>query len=1520
MSIKKFAIALLVVFICAFKNNDPKPHNLLEKIYTQTDRPLYFPGETIWFKSYVTNAKGTITTLSDQMTAELISPKGNVVQRLELGIQQGYTYGDFYISPNFVGGVYKVRMYTNWMRNYGKDSFFEKEIVIQKVVSPNVLLKLEFEKKAYGKGQEVTADFEAKDLENKVLSQADVSYSINVAGQSHYKGAVKTNLKGEASITFNLPEGLNTTDVLLNVQLLHNGKVEAINRSVPVTLNNIDIQFMPESGNAIVGVKNTIAFKAVNEFGKPADVSGSILDSAGNVVTQFESFHDGMGSFDLTSKTTAYYAKITAPFQSDSLIALPNILVSGTKFHITETDEKYEMEVYSNLDKQLVVAVASSYEDLQTKKIKLNRNRAVYHIKKNELPEGIIKISLKDVNENIVAERLLFNNKPNQIKVSVSLQKRIYKTREKVLVKIHTADSLNNPIPSNLSVSVADNKLVSYADDKQDNIASYLLLSSELQGKIYKPSFYFDAQELKAHKALNYVMLTHGWRSYIQNSIHISSAAFKPVTKDVQYGKVVDKKGNGVESHLLLFDASQEKVIKMKTNVDGSFQLKPNATGKMILLAYTDKGVKVFIKRGKFIKGNDTQIVPDSSNLKYESVKYKSALKPNKSSIKEEVTLSNGKLIGALETDGKSLDEVVVTGAMGISRGELTASSVVVVGYGVSNTSSELTSLLQGKVAGLQISGALGDVNSKKMIAIRGNQSMSLNSPTLFVVDGVVYNNISGLNDIDPDAIKSITIIKGSEAVRLYGSQAGGGVVNISLKGNTGYYNRKRFHSKRYKNYTASTFYFQQPQLYQPKYFEAPHYVDDELPNTRTDFRNTLYWNPVVQTDENGNASFEFYTSDAISSFVITAEGMAYNGIPVRNIAEFATKNTLQTTLTVPNYMAVNDTVQIPITIVNNTDSIMKANVSFMLPHSLASFNCPEEVITIPANGYVITNLPVVPTKRAYKQTIEVAVEANGYTDLVKEEFTTISSYFPKHATLAGSDNKHFQFDMQNVVEGSVLAEFSLYTDVVGTVMDGIDNIIREPHGCFEQVSASTYPNVLVLQYLRETGKSNPDLEKKAMKYIKQGYKKLAGYETAENGFEWFGHTPPHEALSAYGLMEFTEMQNVYDGVDARMLERTKKFLLSRKDEMGGFEQNKGKYGFSAAPYLVNNAYIVYALSESGVPLSAYELQYNTAVQEVIDSNDAYRLALLVCASGNLHKATHHKLLMKRLKDMVATYGFEKLPVESTITRSYGKSKNVETAAFMVMALLKEEGNEYLVSDGVNYIASKRSYGGFGSTQATSMALKALIAYTKTQKEKLLTANAVTLLINGASFTRTLKANNNGKIVIENLEEYILAGKQDVKVSFADTTQVFPYQLLVRWDTTVPDSANQCKVAVTTTLASEVSKIGESVRMEVAVENTTKEPLPMVTAMIGIPSGTQIEPWQLRELTEKQKADYVEVFDNYLVLYWKEFGSAEIKQVSLDLKTLVPGSYNAPASSAYVYYESEHKHWVKGTQLEIKAQ
>ncbi|MBA7666266.1 TonB-dependent receptor P3 [subsurface metagenome] len=152
-----------------------------------------------------------------------------------------------------------------------------------------------------------------------------------------------------------------------------------------------------------------------------------------------------------------------------------------------------------------------------------------------------------------------------------------------------------------------------------------------------------------------------------------------------------------------------------------------------------------------------------------------------------------------LKPEVYTVDEVVVT-ALGISRDAKS------LGYSVTAVNSEeltegnnrsVLNALQGKVAGVDITSASGAPGASTRILVRGVSSLTGSNQPLFVIDGVPVNNsqsgsssINGgtdfgnkVNDLNPEDIESVSILKGASGTALYGSRAANGVIVITTKG-----------------------------------------------------------------------------------------------------------------------------------------------------------------------------------------------------------------------------------------------------------------------------------------------------------------------------------------------------------------------------------------------------------------------------------------------------------------------------------------------------------------------------------------------------------------------------------------------------------------------------------------------------------------------------------------------------------------------------------------------------------------
>src|SRR5687767_3693452 len=166
-----------------------------DRIYVQFDKPFYEPGETIWFSAFVRDGKNMKqSSKSDIVHVEFISPKGTTEKTINLIAKNGVAQGDFSLSADALGGIYKVKAYTNWQKNDGKEYGFEKEIQVQDIVLPNLKMKLDFEKKAYGPGDEVAVKVELNTNENKPLSSYKIKYIANIDGEQIIQETALTNV------------------------------------------------------------------------------------------------------------------------------------------------------------------------------------------------------------------------------------------------------------------------------------------------------------------------------------------------------------------------------------------------------------------------------------------------------------------------------------------------------------------------------------------------------------------------------------------------------------------------------------------------------------------------------------------------------------------------------------------------------------------------------------------------------------------------------------------------------------------------------------------------------------------------------------------------------------------------------------------------------------------------------------------------------------------------------------------------------------------------------------------------------------------------------------------------------------------------------------------------------------------------------------------------------------------------------------------------------------------------------
>ena len=1466
-----------------------------EKTYIQTNHVFYKPGEEMYFKIYIVQAENQLPAdLSSVVNFELVDPSGTVVKKDKYEIKNGHAEGSYYFGNDVKGGIYKIRAYTDWMQNEIGKNGFEKEITVQKIVSPRILMKLDFPKKGYGAGDEVLADFSMRSLSNFHIPFYEANFTVMHQGEKINEGTFITDKEGKYVLKFKLPDVLKSADALLTIKVNFDGFTESISRNIPIVLNNLDLKFMPEGGTFINGIEQNIAFKILDEFEKPVDAIVGIYNQNHQKIEEVSAYNFGMGSFVFTPKNgEAYYAKVLKPENIAQIYQLPIAQNEGIVLNLKKENLIIILNINSTSERNAVISGNFREKEVYYKNLTLKKGLNQIEISEKELPIGMCRFTVSE-NNLPLAERIVFANESKQMKVKVTPVKKNYLPREKTIVNIETTDENNNPITANLAVSVVDDKLWTYADDKQNHIQSWLLLDSELKGKIERPQFYFDKKEEKATKSLDLVMLTNGYRYFEMIPEVEKSGKYKylPEKKNPIYGIVEDENKKPVAAEVYLLEGKSLK--KQITSQNGLFyftdvskQNRPQIIAKSIL---PKKDVKIRILSYKLqvnpLEKQQLKNIDVEEIIKENLIKEKA--KPSSLSNSKSDTLSKQSNIG----------EVVVTGAMGIYKRDFTAASIQFVNNNELENNNAIMSL-QGKVSGLEISPAGSAGFMGPTITIRGSKSISGSNDALVVIDGVV-SSASALNSLSPKLINGISILKGANASALYGSDGANGVLIVTtIKNRSEILNIDITPKPQYA-------LFQIPYNSLNSYAYSRNFAYPEYKTTNTtyrhDYRETLYWNPIVETDKNGKAQIEFYQSDANSAFRIMTEGISAKGLIGRDETTYAAQSLISIDAKIPQNLTRTDKMTIPVVIKNNSSETKTLTLNVIVPNHIKLMKA-DSIITLKPleSGRLFVTMQ---TDQLINSNIQFAVKSGDFRETLILPLKVEEKGFPHYFTIINNKNETFKINVPEYINGSFLSSYYVYQNSALQMFEDLERLKREPYGCFEQLSSTVYPNVFILDYLKSIKKIDANTESTVIRNLKKGYQKMISYKNIDGGFSYFGGNESDVALSAFALLEFRDLKK-YVNVDAKLIQNLTSFILSKKNANGLFEvrkNNEFKTQYSEYSWS-RNIYVLYALSKLGFKNELLQ-NYDYSLKRVLATKDSYQLALMANTAKNLDKKEDYDVLITILNQQ---YESKNVKTQTTFTGSGGISANAETLSLYIMALQKNElANQLKIAEVADELINYNGYYGFGSTQATALALESLSGFFA-KNEKLFGTDKPTIRVNDVA---VLDKNISFSTAFKK-------GENDVKVEYL-SKKGLPFKLDYQYYTLEPPKSENIPVSLVIKLKSEVSKVGETNRMTVTVKNKINGDLPMVTAKIGIPAGLTLQNALLKDMVDKKQVSYYEIFDNYLVLYWEHFDANETKTINLDLKVEFAGEYTGKASNVYLYYIPESKFWNEGIKAIVE--
>lgn len=635
--------------------------------------------------------------------------------------------------------------------------------------------------------------------------------------------------------------------------------------------NVISLQFFPEGGDLVNGIGSRVGFKAIDENGLARVVQGKIIDDQGNFITAFKSNVLGMGACMLTPESGKAYKAvvdgITDPF------TLPEVKKSGVTLSVINLPGQdkvtLRIQTVSYQEDQVYLLVQSRGVVSFSPALTITSNNIITKLDKAELPEGITQITVLNKAGQPLCERLIYIEKPEkQLNISLTSDKEVYKPREKITMTIDVRDLKNNPVAANLSLAVNDDRQNPY-DVYRESMHAYLTLRSDLKGHIESPGYYFDKQNPDRHMALDWLLMTQGWRRFtVEEALHYDARKLiYPSEQGITVkGTMVDKYSKkpmpeGKVTYLGLGSIlNHQETI---TDASGKFELRNIIfydSSKLVLQGETKKGKRwtSFVMDSSLISPavnftfpdqrtanelNQTEQVLNASDRKAYETEYN--FDENAVVFKELVVKAKRDTIYPNRAFGQAPITVVVEGNKSLEN------------------LTHPMQLLQGRHAGVLVTGSpLG--GGGFFILIRGQGSITGSNQPLILLDNIPSGtNLGGTPVRD---IASYDLWKGPEAA-IFGMYGANGVIAFYTKrGKSQPYKIEGMYKFNNGGYTVGR------EFYSPEYD-----VDSEI--NLPDKRATLFWAPTIQTDSvTGRATVSFYNHDVVTSVTGTIEGITLKG------------------------------------------------------------------------------------------------------------------------------------------------------------------------------------------------------------------------------------------------------------------------------------------------------------------------------------------------------------------------------------------------------------------------------------------------------------------------------------------------------------------------------------------------------------------------------------------------------------------------------------------------------------------
>ena len=1253
--------------------NQPVQIERRNKILLTTDKPLYQPGQTIHLRALALDASTRAAAADQPLTLEIEDAKGNkVFKRRGRTDRFGIASADFELADEVNFGPYHVRAVL------GEDAAVytqEKTVTVDRYVLPKFKVEIELGKDAgreqqsyYSPGETVEGKVTARYMFGKPLVNAGVTVvlkSFDVEATEVGRLTGKTDAEGRFSFSSRLPDFLagrstqqGSAPVSIGVEIKDTADhTETKSRDILVSNTPILIMAVPESGQLLPGLENRVFVLTSYPDGRPAettvsgDLSGSPFktDESGVAVVPVRPVGTETGAMQFKLKATDAQGRAGEATVKLEARSQPQSLMLRTGRAVLKVGDKLRLETISTRERGAVyVDVVKDGQTLLTRALETGGGRGRLDVDLTPEMFGAVEVRAYQFTSDadpISDRKLVYVDPADDLRIAVSAARDSYKPGEDARIEFRATDAAGRPVSAALGVEIVDEAVFALSDKQPGFEKVFMHLQKELLTPRYEVhQFSFeqvvldDFQGEAANRA--------GRR---ERAAEVLLAAAGTVTgKDVRgvYGREPFEAKRQEYSSLYtrrVAELAQALAPAMTKYYEAHPPSKEGFGRDLRLLASTGTGQSLSLTDpwGNPVNGDGAFSAGDTGV--YFSLRSNGP--DGRSATADDIN------IGILAQRDGPLERVRTSrfrGSATVEEGVVGGGGVQVVGAvkDEHGTPVERVKVLASRVSDGKAVWVYTDAQGSFAVADLppGNYRVTFESEAHHTTTYKTLALVAGARG----RVETVLATRGPRGVRLslYGSNyeldGVSEVVTVTADGG----GRGGFRGRQIRDLPINARRAEAAQLMAPAANAAAgadKLSDDRDvrredakqeggggagPRVRSYFPETLYTNPALITDGDGRASVNITLADSITTWRITSLASTAAGALGSSTAPLRVFQDFFVDLDLPVSVTQGDEVAVPVAVYNYLPTPQSVSLELRQDDwfTLEGGDTSHKQVEVGAGEVTVAHFRLKASKIGDQQlqvtgrlggrTSEAAGTSSG--DAVARNLTVVPNGEERlvvhNERLEGSATEEVSIPEEAIPDASkIFVKF--YPGALSQMVEGLDSILRMPGGCFEQTSSSTYPNVLVLDYLKTSKKLTPEIQAKAEGYISLGYQKLVTFEVKGGGFSWFGNDPANKILTAYGLMEFSDMARVHE-VDPRVIERTQAWLASQQQPDGSFKPdtyfiNEGATTRYNTDLVRITAYIGWALASTGYKGEAVEKAKQYVRSHTTGKEDAYTLAVI---------------------------------------------------------------------------------------------------------------------------------------------------------------------------------------------------------------------------------------------------------------------------------------------------------------------